>query len=411
MCDKNNFYESIMIFSWIIFLFLCLFLLSFTSHAASEQDYFPMFQNNNGFFSDFDKTSIENYFDSENNYVFAYFAGYQSGYGTRMKNFYVLKIPKSSGITIYGEKYTNLQQFNLYAVGGSFSNSDFTFYQILDQGWTYSYGANLSSFVGMPSSNYNNQVDYVSNFQIMTNNTSSAQVVLFYDDGVTIPEGDTAREDMDKPDIDDYIPTWSNKPSFDGSSVENALSSIWDITVWTAENTADTIKGVGEFIGDTLRWTSQKIINSIRDKIDDLKSGIISSLGSIQAFVNDIKGFVSSIKSKIDYITEPVNTSSISTALSSSDVGQLVSIGNSYYTYFNNYFSSIPQRDSLIIRIPYTILTAHDDIVVDFSWYSNIRDDIVPWIVGFLYAGFGLALFRSVPSIVHGLSGISQKGA
>ena len=76
MCDKNKFYESIMIFSWIIFLFLCLFLLSFTSHASSEQDYFPMFQNHNGKFTEAVINKIETQFDSTNNYIFCRWDSY-----------------------------------------------------------------------------------------------------------------------------------------------------------------------------------------------------------------------------------------------------------------------------------------------------------------------------------------------
>ena len=403
--DKDKFFERLLIFAWIFMLFICLALLSFTSHAASDQDYFPMFQNNNGFFSDFDKTSIENYFDSENNYVFAYFAGYQAGYGSRMKNFYVLKIPKNSGITIYGEKYTNLQQFSLYAVGGSFSNSDVTFYQILDQGWTYQYSANLSVFTGMYSSNYSNSVDYVSNFKIMTNGTSSAQVVLFYDDGVTIPDGDTAREDMDKPDIDDYIPSWSNKPSFDNSSVEAALSSIFDITSWVGENIRETIKGLGDFIGDTFRWVGQKIINSIRDKIDELKAGIVEALGPINALVNDIKGFVSSIKTEIEYITEPVDSDLIYDTYSgtsfASDIGSI----QTNFTSFVGQFNDITEPNTYKIPIHFENITIFHDVgvqYIDLGWINSVKSVLRAFLWCITTYGLIAAIFDAIPKYING---------
>ena len=99
--DKNKFFESVLVLSWFSFLFFCLFLLSFTSHAASDQDYFPMFQNHNNKFTSDVINKIETQFDSTNNYIFCRW----DSYSYNRNNIFVLVWPKSSGVMLYGEKY------------------------------------------------------------------------------------------------------------------------------------------------------------------------------------------------------------------------------------------------------------------------------------------------------------------
>lgn len=400
MKKEKNFWDKLVKVLYIgLIIFICLIdmliVFSIKGHCASELDYFPMFQNENNHFSEYDKTSIENRFDAENNYIFAYFSGYQAGYGERMKVFHILVVPKNSGIIIYGEKFNNLYQFSIYGGGGTLANNMCYQYSILEQNWKYEYSDSLSSFQNLQSSNYNNSIDYVSNIQIMTNNTSSAQVVLFYDDGVTIPDGDTARDDMEKPDIDDYIPSWNNRPSFDGSTVENALSSIWDITIWTAENTRDTIKGVGQFVGDTLRWTSQKIIDSIRSKIDEIKTGIVNAINNVSAFVQDIKGFVSDIKGFVSYVAEPLDVSAVQNTIIGSTAFGDVSTITGAFADFKGVFDSTSEPSEYKIPIHLeniAILNQTQAQYFDLSIIANQR----PLIRAFCWVVTTFSLFVTV---------------
>ena len=293
MMKNDKKFKIKIVLLWVFAFIVIIFMMSIRSYAASDQDYFPMLQNKNGHFTDFDKQSIENYFDSENNYIFAYFGGYAPGYGTRMKNFYVYYFPKNGDQTFYGEKFNNLYQFSVY--GTNISNNNARFFQILDQGWTYDYSSSLSYFQNLTSSNYSSDIDFVSNFQVYTNNnTDTRQIVLIYDDGVTVPEGDTAREDMEQPDIDNYIPDWTNTPSFDNSSVENALNSVFNAITWLGGNIKDTITGTGKFIGDTIRWSTQKVLDTIRGKIDEVKNTISTAIGNV---ISTINGTLTSIQS------------------------------------------------------------------------------------------------------------------
>lgn len=341
-------------FRYFLLLISFLILFSSRSFAASDQDYFPMEQNKNNHFSEYDKTAIENRFDAENNYIFAYFSGYQAGYGERMKVFHILVVPKNSGITVYGEKNNNLYQFSLYGGGGTLANNMCYQYSILEQNWKYEYSDSLSTFQNLQSSNYNSNIDYVSNFQIMTNNTSSAKVVLIYDDGVSFPDEDTARQDMEKPDADDYFPSWDNKPTFDDSSVENALSSLFDIVDWGWNNIKNTIKGLGEFITDTMRWGLQKVIDTIRNKVDEIKNAIVNKLIEIWDKIGDVADaladFGETLGNIYDFFANPWDDSDFEYTLQHSDFYTIyTSIGDSLDS-INDTFDSVNEPESFVIR-------------------------------------------------------------
>ena len=306
---NNNFYKIISFLFAMLGLFLWLFIFRANVSAADAQDYFPMYQNKNGHFSDELKQNIANRFDSTNNYILVYYYNYNpnSGYGRYYYNYLVF--PKSAQGMWYGEKFTNLEQWSLYSVGqtnflqGGFY-CDRRYPNNIDG---VSSSNNVAQWMqGMPSSNYNSSIDYVSNFQIYTDNTSAKQIVLLYDDGVSIPDGDTAREDTPKPNIDDYIPDWSNSPSFDNSSIENAIESVFDTVIWLGNNIKDSITGLGGYIVDSVLWGLQRIINTIRDKIDEIKTAISNVITSINGVLTSIGNAITSFKQSMENLKTTV---------------------------------------------------------------------------------------------------------
>ena len=292
---KNNENLNLAIL-WILsfgFIAFMLFLMCFKSSAASEQDYFPMEQNKNGHFTQNQIDKIAQTFDDTNNYIFAVYGGDAPGYNGRMKNFYVCYFPKSVNTGfVYAEKSNNLYQFSLYTYGSI--SPTYTLFQILEDNWTYQNSWSIGSFQNLISSNYDSTTDYISNFMLITNNNpQTAKIVLLYDDGISVPDGDTARDDMEKPDSSDYFPEWTNAPTFDNSTVENALQSIFNYFVWFGGNIKGTLEGLGNFISDTVRWSIQKVLDRITTTAQDLLSGI-------QTKINDV---ITSIGGKIDTFT------------------------------------------------------------------------------------------------------------
>lgn len=299
---NDNFYRIIYFligmlgFAWLLFYRM-------NVSAADAQDYFPMYQNKNGHFSEELKQNISSRFDSENNYILVYYYNFNPNSGYGRYYYYYLIFPKTASGMWYGEKYTNLEQWSLYSVGqtnflqGGFYCDRRTPNTI--EGVTSSNNV-AQWFQGMPSSNYNSSIDFVSNFQIYTDNTSVKQIVLLYDDGVSIPDGDTAREDTPKPNANDYFPDWTNAPSFDGSSVENALSSVYDGILWLGGNIKDSITGLGGYIVDSVMWGLQRIINTIRDKIDEIKTALSNVVTSINGVLTSIGNSLASFKQSFE---------------------------------------------------------------------------------------------------------------
>ena len=354
-----------------------------------------MMQNYNNAFPTVVKDAIDSRFDTENNFVFFYTNDINNDGWTRGWVGVIAKNGQDAPY-FYGEINNNRYQWSAY----SLFNTIITCYKVnanrtTGQLGVTALGNNQAVFNNMISNVYSSNYDYISNFQIMTNNTGTAQVVLFYDDGVTIPDGDTARDDMEKPDIDNYIPSWTNRPTFDGSTVENAISSIWDITIWTAENTRDTIMGVGKFIGDTLRWTSQKIIDSIRGKIDELKTGIVNAINSVSAFVQDIKGLVTSIGTAIDYIKQPLDTSSVQATITNSTAFGDVSTITGAFADFKAVFDNTTEPNEYKIPLHLenvAILGQTQTQYIDLSIIANQR----PLIRAFCWVVTTFSIFVTV---------------
>lgn len=395
-CNALKVLKIIRIILSIILLAWCL-SLSIIGHCASDQDYFPMHQNEGGGFSPDNLAIIENYFDTENNYLVMYkSAQFSDGVGYT----YALS-PKEHGC-FYGEKNNDLIHFSLYYVGDNtgvvVGRLDITY-----SGQVYNtvFGSNVvtGGFYNLVSSNYDNSLSYVSNYQIYTNNNpDTRKIVLLYDDGETIPENDVAREDMEKPDISDYIPDWTNTPTFDNSSVESALQSVYNGVVWLGSNIKDTITGTGEYIADTVRWSIQKILNTIRDVFTAIQ-------GKINEVKNAILTVVDKIQDTFDYISQSYDSTKINTAFNNmaikTDYNNLTTLVNNAFSVFDS--TAEPNTFQIPIhleRIP--ILHVNTVQYIDLGWMYDSRGLIRAFL--WCITTFGL-LYTIIDSLPNYLSG------
>lgn len=337
--DKNKIFEKLIIFSWVIFLFFCLFLLSFTSRAAQDQDYFPMEQNKNNHFVSDCITAIQTTFNDDDYYIFVAYRDY---------NYWLIRYPKSEkgyGL-ICGEKYNNLYQFSIYQLG-SINTETYQFQfmrgSIVNQqylgsnGWGY--------FQGLQSSNYNSNLDYISNFKVFTNNTTTKKVVLNYDDlpEYNDPDNDTFPNNFDKPDLSNYYNS-DNAPIFDDSTTSSAIQSLYDILKWFFYN---GVGGLIQYLVDSSNWAIQKVINNIRSVIVDL----VNAFGDkIDNLIVGIGSKIDDIKDSIDYIIEPIDNTSILNAYNNtsfvSSINSISNIVNGVYSAFD-----ISEPDNFILTI------------------------------------------------------------
>lgn len=292
---KNNIYKSIIAFCGLFLAFLWLF--SIKGHCAQEQDYFPIINNKNGHFSQELIDNLNTRFDAENNYVIVNYAYYNpnSGYGRYYYNY--VYWPKNSDGGFFGEKHNNLYQFNLYTIGTvNFTQGTF---------WTdRRYPNNIegvsgnnqtpSWFYGLYSSNYNTDIDYITNYKVLTNNTSSAQVVIYfsYPPEYVDYDNDTYPENFDQPDINDYVNN-AEIPTFDNTDLQSAVSSIWSILQYQFST---LLPNLLNFVIDSLNWALQKVINNIRNFITELQEVVDDFSQMVNGFLSDIQDLISDLK-------------------------------------------------------------------------------------------------------------------
>ena len=309
MMIRNNIYKFLIGF---LFLFLTWLMLFNYGHCASDQDYFPMQQDENELIPAGAITTLNNRLDTANYYVFVRINLYNSNY----LSYYWVRIPKSANAMMFAEIHNDLIHFSLYNYGpdsSQYSNGRITLnrsdYSVASFD-TYNQNA-FTNFTNQVSSNYDTSKAYISNFLLQSNSTSNARIVLMYDDGITVPDGDTARDDMEKPDSTEYYPDWSTSPTFDSSSVESGLSSVFNSILWFGNNIKQTIEGLGEYITDTVRWSIQKVLDRITTTAQGILSGVQTKLNEVITTLGgkfeDLKSKFEDVKSKLDTITSKLS--------------------------------------------------------------------------------------------------------
>lgn len=384
----------------LIILSITILCSAIVGHCASDQDYFPMTQNQNGNITQnvIDFINNDTNIDTVNNYVVSGKIVVSGNY----TSIYVATVPKATNI-FYAEKHNDLKTFSYYlGISGSSSGLNVWEIKYRTSNPTNVFKNNATSggltyFVNCTSSNYSTSVSYISNFQVYTNNNSETRkIVLLYDDGITIPEDDTAREDMEKPKIDDYIPDWTNTPNFDNSSVENALESVYNCIVWLGSNIKDTITGTGEYIADTIRWAIQKILNTIRDVF----SAITNKLNEVK---NTILTVADKIQSIFDYISQPLQTPQVVAAIQNTDIHtDIVSVINLSNTAFG-IFGTVAEPQNFTILLDLTgisILHQTQPFYIDLSWIIDARQYIRAFMWCIVTFGLLYSIVIGIPSML-----------
>lgn len=392
---KDKFSEMIIIFTWIIFLFICLGLLSFTSHAASDQDYFPMEPNKNNHFGQNEINTIANTFDDENYYIFVMYRDY---------NYLLIRYLKADKISgmICGEKSNNLQTFSLYQVGSLPSvqayQFQFLYGNIVNQ---TTLNPPFNYFQNLPSSNYNANYDYISNFIVFTNNTAAKQIVLLYDvePEYSDPDNDTYPNNFEKPNIDDYFDP-DSAPGFDGSSVEKAVESLYTLLKWYLQD-PNGLPGLFQYIIDNTNWAIQKVINNIRDVITELQEGV-------EDFSETVSGYLDDIKDYFDYIMEPVDSDVIYDNISGTSlVGNITTIQTSLTT-FQSSFTSVAEPSEYKIPIhlenlPQSYFGVQTVQYIDLGVINGtVKEGLRIFIWAMVTYGLVITIFDSISNYING---------
>lgn len=394
--DKN--FKIKLVLLWVFAFSVMIFIMSMSANA--EEPYFPMHQNQNNMFDSTITDAIDTYFDSENNYIFvANPSVYSWGISCN-----VLVVPKSSESVPYGEIYNNGYQFSIYNIGsGSYS----TFCYIYSNGSVEPYGSDFGVYQGLYSSLYSNNVDYVSNFKLWSsNNESTRTLVLNYDDGTSdpinigvavippsafIPEyltGDTPPQNV-PPEyiVTDY--TWTTAPQFDGSTVINGIQSIKNTLDWLSSNLheelanlIDNIKGLATYIGKTIQYYGNAIIETINNAIQNFYDNMKALVEPIYTTLENLyNGFLEFADLFIHPFDEEEFEDQIENCQLISQYNELMDNADDMRAIFNN----AEERDYFVLYIDFENPFADSEhkIIhseISFTWLKDYRSIYRPFL-------------------------------
>ena len=121
------------------------------------------------------------------------------------------------------------------------------------------------------------------------------------------------------PTYNTYNFTTFNPPSFDDSSILDALKSIADILQYLGSyltqnitgalnNITSNIQALGQYIGGLIEYVGRSIITNIQNGIQNLFENITSLF---EPLLNSINEIIDSINQKLDYISQPFDASAI----------------------------------------------------------------------------------------------------
>lgn len=421
---KNNDEKKLsLLFIGTFFIFA--FFIIFSHKAKAEGVYFPMGQNDNDVIDPWIIEYAETTYLSEENDIIIKGPNYISGY----EQYFIAICPRDQGTHLYGELNNNGYQFDLYQIG----NANITYREVKIQKPQYWYWDNddyshYYSWHNCDSSLYNTSIGYVSNFILYNTNNEDHVIVLKYgpdpippiDIGVAIippgaivpeyPTGTTPPTQV--PPI--YTPNnyeWTTPPTFDGSTVTNAIGSIQNTLGWLANNLKEEFKNITdngkhffEYIGKTIQYYGNAIIetlnNLMKNFYDNMKSLVEPIYTKIEGLYNDFLEFA-------DLFINPFDEEEFEDQI---DNCQLITQYNELLDnceVLQQIFDETSEPDSFILYIDFENPFADSEhkIIhgeINFNWLVPLRPVYRPFLQVFVLIECFVGGFRILGNIIGG---------
>lgn len=368
---------------FITFIFiLLLFSVCDSVHAASDEQLtfdgvYPIDQNDGNLkFSQAMIDKIWSDFDSENNYIFAFYSDQSGG----LNNVYISYTPKSLGGCFYAEVQTDVTRFRLYTIGSTNWNSRLVRFDPSNVNSYQNININNNVFLNLGAYDYS----YISNFTLLTNNTDTGKVVLrlYHRHDPKPPREETVNYNSSdsEPNEVPYNPNVSTDTNFLGKTLQYFGSLINNQFNNFQINLYDNLYPLIKFFTD--------IYNFGLD--DEGNFSLLNAISNIFTFL---------------FIPDPVDLSNL---LASHDIYGVIGLVEETQLSVNHVHSMITGGENiykLTIR-PFVlagkILGPYD---IDFSWYLDFKDVGDPMISAFLIFGYFMWLHTRLPYWLRGQQG------
>lgn len=170
----------------------------------------------------------------------------------------------------------------------------------------------------------------------------------------------------------------------------------------------------------TIQGFFQSVVNAIwnngKNLIDNLKTFFTPMFNVIKQIWSLLGQILEKLEELLTWlqgadIEDPDTTlTSVWTACyQASWVYSLVQIFTSLKTQIGSIGNTPTVAPVLTITVPDNALMRGFTRVVNFNWYLDVKDTVIPIITAFATAGFGVYLFTQFPNVIHGVSGTGSR--
>lgn len=220
-------------------------------------------------------------------------------------------------------------------------------------------------------------------------------------------EGDNIGND--KPDIDNYVPTQPTAPTFDNSSLESMVESLYNWLVWEYNAITSTIKGLIKYLGDTITYSLQKVIDNIKNAIknfyDNMKSLFEPLLNGLAEIGQSIKETIENIGLLLEAFFAPFDEEQFQEAYNNCQFISAVDGFKDSIEEFEHAFTNAEERDYYTLYLGFIMDGYTVNYDLDFSWLYPLRQYYRPIIWCVVVYEFFVYLCAQLSDYLQGRSG------
>lgn len=230
------------------------------------------------------------------------------------------------------------------------------------------------------------------------------------------PSGSATEPDLtgdnigsDKPDIDDYVPTQPTAPTFDNSSLESMVESLYNWLKWEYNAITSTIKGLINYLGDTITYSLQKVIDNIKNGIknffDNMKSLFEPLLNGLAEIGQSIKQTIENIGLLLEAFFAPFDEDQFQEAYNNCQFISAVDGIKDCVEEFENAFEFAEERNYYTLYLGFMMDGYTVNYDLDFTWLYPLRQYYRPIIWCVVIYEFFTYLCAQLSDYLQGRSG------
>ena len=213
----------------------------------------------------------------------------------------------------------------------------------------------------------------------------------------------------DKPDLDDYIPTQPTQPTFDNSSLESMVESLYNWLKWEYNAITSTIKGFINYLGDTITYSIQKVIDNIKNAIKNFYDNMVSLfeplLNGLAEIGQSIKGTIENIGSLLEAFFAPFDEEQFQEAYNNCEFITAVDGFKDSIEEFEHAFEYAEERDYFTLYLGFIMDGYTVNYDLDFTWLYPLRQYYRPIIWCVVVYEFFVYLCAQLSDYLQGRSG------